>query len=143
MLADANIITSYKGRAVDISRPVRVYRNLHRGGYSIKQGRQVVAHAERLCLKDVRFIVSERGRQRVLRDGHKCVHAYAEGIICSSGMGVTAESTRLPVKVVYNPWIMDSFQTEGFAPPMKVVSAMFATFNSKGVFAAYTEGTKL
>lgn len=132
-----NEISPYKDRTLDPSKPVQVYRNLHLGGYSIRQGGVVRAHAKQLCLKHVRFIVNERGRQRILRTRKKAVHAYAEGILCDSGMGVTAESTRLPAQIVYNPFTMSQFQTKNFTPQMEVRSALFCTVNRQGVFAAY------
>lgn len=39
----------------------------------------VVFHAKSLLLSDVRFIVGEKGRQRVLKERQKNVHAYVEG----------------------------------------------------------------
>lgn len=77
-------MTPYKNRTIDPDRPVRVYRNLHsRLGdgrhWSIRQGQHVVAHADSLHLVDVRFVVSEKGRQRVLSERRKNVHAFAEG----------------------------------------------------------------
>lgn len=64
-------------------RRVRVYFNLHRRMWSIQVrdgGRWVVAcHAHRVELRNVRFVVSEAGRQRVLRERRKNVHAYVEG----------------------------------------------------------------
>jgi hypothetical protein len=77
-------MTPYKGRSLDPTRPVRVYRNLHSSygdgrRWSIRQGPHVVAHADNLHLVDVRFVVSEKGRQRVLAEGRKNVHAFAEG----------------------------------------------------------------
>lgn len=79
-------MTPYKGRSLDPTRPVRVYRNLHsRPGdgrrWSIRQGPHVIAHADNLHLVDVRFVVSEKGRQRVLAERRKNVHAFAEGKI--------------------------------------------------------------
>ena len=63
---------------------VRVYYNLNKSVWSIKamegtlKGR-VVAHAKGVALYDARTIVSQAGRERVLREGRKNVHAYIEG----------------------------------------------------------------
>ncbi len=77
-------MTPYKNRTLDPTRPVRVYRNLHSSygdgrRWSIRQGPHVIAHADNLHLVDVRFVVSEKGRQRVLAERRKNVHAFAEG----------------------------------------------------------------
>ena len=47
------MIKSFKGRKLDRNRPVRVYRNLNKGGYSVMQDRLVVAHTEHVMLFDV------------------------------------------------------------------------------------------
>lgn len=63
---------------------VMVYFNLHKRCFSIKalegadKGR-VVAHARAVSLTDVTFKVSEAGRQRVIREKAKNVHAGAVG----------------------------------------------------------------
>ena len=67
---------------------VDVYRNLHNGMYSIKSREAgtrglVIAHADRVWLNDVEFIVSEAGRNRVLREKKKYVHAFVRGTLSS------------------------------------------------------------
>jgi hypothetical protein len=54
-------------------------------------------------LRDVTFVVREAGRQRVLREGCKNVHAFAKGWIILSGMGTDAAHGKLPVTISYNP----------------------------------------
>jgi hypothetical protein len=62
---------------------VRVYFNLHKRLFSVLdvKTRRVVEHRFNLVLTEARFIVSERGRQRVLRDRRKNVHAFVEGYL--------------------------------------------------------------
>ena len=67
---------------------VDVYRNLHNGMYSIKSREAgtrglVIAHADRVWLNDVQFVVSEAGRARVLREKKKYVHAFVRGTLSS------------------------------------------------------------
>ncbi len=63
---------------------VFVYFNLHRKCWSIKaldgclKGR-VIAHADKVLVRDVTFKVSEAGRQRVIREQRKNVHAGVVG----------------------------------------------------------------
>ncbi len=63
---------------------VYVYFNLHRKCFSIKaleganKGR-VVAHSDKVLVFDATFKVSEAGRQRVLRERKKNVHAGVVG----------------------------------------------------------------
>lgn len=66
----------------DLTYGYRVYRNLHNHLYSIQgyipgKGWRVIAHGDNFLGWDVRFVVNEAGRQRVLASGHKNVHAYA------------------------------------------------------------------
>lgn len=67
---------------------VDVYRNLHNGMYSIKarSGQHkglVIAHAHQVWLDDVEFVVSDAGRNRVLREKKKYVHAFVRGTLSS------------------------------------------------------------
>ena len=85
---------------------VRAYVNLHKSSknkvvYSIQaktdKGWRVVGHTDKLVLRNVRFHVREGGRQRVLREGRKNVHAFVEGEPSRIGRG------RLS-RVSYNPY---------------------------------------
>jgi hypothetical protein len=70
---------SYKGRRIDRRSPVKFYRNLHTGGYSVVQGAVVVAHAPALVLWKPEFTVRPAGRRLVRETGSKNVHAYVKG----------------------------------------------------------------
>lgn len=89
---------SFKNRTIDSSKPVRVYRNLHKDCFSVVQGRLVVAHASQVCLRDAEFCVNEKGRQRVILTKRKTVHAWVSGYL---------DERRLPAHnrlVRYNPY---------------------------------------
>lgn len=66
---------------------VRAYRNLHKGCWSIQQnmghGYRVTMHAQRVCILNPRFSVSNAGRDRAIRLGKKVVHAYVKGTTAS------------------------------------------------------------
>lgn len=62
---------------------VRVYRNLHHGGYSLMVGGHVAAHADRVHLVDVTFSIREGGRRRALKTGIRNVHAFALGMLAA------------------------------------------------------------
>ena len=87
---------------------VFVYFNLHKKCFSLKalegpdKGR-VIMHATYVKLRDCTFKVSEAGRQRVLREKKKNVHAGCVGTVLSAG---TIEQI-IPdyySKVQYNPY---------------------------------------
>lgn len=62
---------------------VFVYFNLHKQMYSVrdKKTRRVIDHKKELWLENCNFKVSEAGRQRVLKEKRKNVHAGIEGTI--------------------------------------------------------------
>ena len=117
------MITPYKNRTVNATKPVLVYRNLHRGGYSIKQCGLVVGHCEQLTLSKCKLIVSESGRQRVIKNKQKNVHAFVSGYVCSEHV--------LTNELTYNPYRFSSFVDKGSLEPVLVCN--FATLTTNGV----------
>ena len=104
---------------------VQVYWNSHKRLWSIRFNRKVVFHSENVVLSDVRFVVSERGRLRVLRERKKNVHAYAEGILPSHTLACSR-------RVTYNPYRDETFICDG----RPIADAAFAHFMHDGrVFA--------
>ena len=98
---------------------VFIYFNLHKRCYSVKalsgpQKGRVVAHASSVVLLDASFKVSEAGRQRVLREKRKNVHAGVCGTWHSAHIGPCAEG----VKVIYNPYKYTSFVEKGTEQPI-------------------------
>jgi hypothetical protein len=136
--ADDNIVKSYKGRQIELGKDILVYKNLHKKCYSIKQHGKVVAHADRLCLMDVTFKVSEKLRQKVLATKQKNVHAFVCGLYTTSGMGTTAKRNDLPVEVYYNPYKVKAFTTKAFTPEFELKGAMFAILDEEAVKCSYT-----
>ena len=59
----------------------QVYRNLHNDMWSIRNAATglVIGHALLVKLVSAEFIVREAGRQRVLQEQRKNVHAFVEG----------------------------------------------------------------
>lgn len=105
---------------------VRVYKNLNNGLISIqcKETRLVMGHCQKISLENATFLVNEAGRQRVLRDKRKNVHAYAEGrVVSTEGLQSFRNRSVAPIsldppvkgsiKVKYNPYKYSTFVTEG------------------------------
>lgn len=92
---------------------VYVYRNLHKNCFSIKaleganKGR-VIMHTDKVSLYDVTFKVSEKGRQRVLRQKKKYVHAGVVGHILDGQW--QAKDVAKFSKIRYNPYETETFQ---------------------------------
>ena len=85
---------------------VRVYFNLHRKQLSVQsktdKGWRVWLHANKITLENVKFKVSEAGRQRVLREKKKNVHAFVEGDLI---LGGSEEPIAANYLVSYNPYL--------------------------------------
>lgn len=129
----------------------RIYRNLNNGKVSIKdkQTNLVVGHADEVWIDKPKFIVSEAGRQRVLKEKRKNVHAYVEGEVVKTVGFVTRNggvvrdntllsplelSTGLPVH--YNPYTYSHFyfchSYDGFEMRERINSAELAYVNNYG-----------
>lgn len=89
---------------LDLARPVKVYRNLSRKCFSVMQDGIVKAHAKTVCLEDVAWTVSQKRRQRVIREQCKNVHAFSIGLLRDSVRLAKAET------VFYNPYLDYHFQ---------------------------------
>ena len=66
---------------IDPTQKVRVYRNLHKDCFSVKQNGLVCCHADNVTLSNVKFIVSKAGQRRVRDEKKKNVHAFVEGYV--------------------------------------------------------------
>jgi hypothetical protein len=113
-----------------IGERVRVYRNLANGLLSvqskIKGSWKVAGHAESLLLYDVDFKVSEKGRQRVITNKRKNVHAFVYG-----NLGDINTNVVLPTKAFYNPYKYKTFVTESLG---RVDTAICASISAiKGI----------
>jgi hypothetical protein len=130
---------------------VDVYRNLRKKCWSIRamEGRRkgrVVAHADSLHLYHCKFHVSEAGRQRVLREKKKNVHAWVSGYFSMNSIrpnelghvGV-GERYFTPEPIKYNPYQMKEFQTLDGVPCSE---SPRVNFYSDGSATTLIEGSK-
>jgi len=117
--------------------PMRVYRNLHKDCWSIQQkntkGRWlVVAHTDSITLRDCELRVSEAGRQRVLKEGRKNVHAYIQGYWVPDSLAVEtfwdASCFRRDLKAVvisYYPKHAGHFAVYGDREPIEEAALVY------------------
>lgn len=92
---------------------VYVYWNLTKNVWSIKalQGEKrgrVIAHAKNITLKDCEFRVSEKGRQWVISNKRKTVHAGVVGQLVSTENCLEMDGGKA-IPVTYNPYKYKSF----------------------------------
>lgn len=100
---------AHKGRTIDLTAPVKVYKNLHNGLLSVMQAGLVVAHVETITLRSVNFVVNASGRQRVLAEQKKNVHAFVTGFVDAVNVPTGGETVYLYRKVSYNPYKCGEF----------------------------------
>jgi len=95
-----------------VGQKVFVYRNLRENCWSLRslETGRVIAHAHNLNLDNVEFCVSEPGRQRVLREKRKNVHAGIKGVVRQSAQPHLLASLQA---VTYNPYKAPTFVTRG------------------------------
>tara|TARA_R100001244_G_scaffold129809_1_gene101481 strand:- start:91 stop:474 length:384 start_codon:yes stop_codon:yes gene_type:complete len=99
---------------------VDIYYNLHRKCFSVRSMelgrsyRKVIAHRDAVLMKDCSFVVSESGRQRVLRDRRKNVHTFVRGLLPEEGdvrgiIKILQNHVDELVMVRYNPYVRGEF----------------------------------
>lgn len=87
---------------------VEVYYNLHKKTFSVRalegenKGR-VISHQNQVALQDVKFVVRESGRQKVLEEKRKNVHAFVRGNIVDDHDFIPSGSA------TYNPYHYATF----------------------------------
>jgi len=94
---------------------VDVYYNLHKKTFSIRCKGRVIAHRDRVTIKNPEYIVGEKGRQRVLNERSKNVHAFVRGTLMDNASLEhwidSFDMMNIAFKVKYNPYVHDTFVT--------------------------------
>lgn len=114
-------------RDIDYTKPVEVYRNLHKKVWSVRQSGLVVAHTWNILLKQVEYKVSETGRKRVLIEQRKNVHAVVRGLITDYsdiqaayiGLGLSDDDVMPHCYLTYNPYKYSSFVNKENGRPIR------------------------
>lgn len=102
------MIVPFKNRKIDIHFPVSIYRNLRKKGFvlSVKQFGKVVAHTDKIILKNCKMIVRQSARLEVIKKKQKNIHAFIEGYITDDIKG------SFSYELKYNPYRNDSFYSD-------------------------------
>jgi hypothetical protein len=118
---------------------VEVYWNLHKKCWSVRHAHgKLIAdrpHRTHLEMADVTWVVQRGGRERVLREGKKNVHAFARGtLIETKGLPHHKRQGRgSAVPVTYNPYKYDTFiNAEAACPIRKSRVGLFTTDKIEG-----------
>lgn len=95
--------------------PVKIYWNSNKNCFSVLHKGKVVLHVNSFELFEVEYKVSEAGRQRVLREKKKNVHAYICGRLVDYVLSEQAPDLETflknegPLRIGYNPYANESF----------------------------------
>jgi hypothetical protein len=119
---------------IDPTKKVRVYRNLHKQCFSVKQDGLVRCHADHVTLENCHFIVSKAGQKRVRDEGRKNVHAFVEGwLVDTRKADAIVDGNKSDAemdagksdwqKAYYNPYTCDTFINQHDGSPLE--TAMF------------------
>lgn len=110
---------------------VKVYWNLHKKCYSVQHRGKVIKHTDAITIHDPEFRVSESGRQRVLMEKRKNVHAFIVGMYSDDSIPSSDYEGHL---VTYNPYKYETFvfaDTEESIYSASIANCM--TVNGKGL----------
>jgi hypothetical protein len=115
-----------------------IYFNLHKHLLSIRSRERetygiVVGHKNHAMLRNVSFVVNKAGRERVLREKKKNVHAYCRGELIKSPPASGPFDFCL---VTYNPYKYKSFVNVETEEP--VDSADFVFITKKEIVALFS-----
>lgn len=124
---------SRNNRTIDGTKNVRVYRNLNNKKLSIKQGNLVVGYSDEILLLNVKPIISKKGRERVLIEKRKNVHAYLEGEIQQDiDRRLKDELLNKGNELIYNPYLYSNFVDKlTLKIPKKNIESLYITSDGK------------
>lgn len=84
---------------------VEVYKNLHKGCWSVRHKGKVVDYADIVFLRDAKFVVQPGGRKRVLEEQRKNVHAWVKG----ERIERPPRNLKFESVAMYNPYKYETF----------------------------------
>jgi len=113
-----------------------IYKNLHLNLFSVRCEGKVIDHRDEIVLEDARFLVGQKGRERVIREKRKNVHAGVSGFWAEEWEANPEihMNSYTPHKVSYNPYKNETFVlTENYTT---INEAHFVKLDiSSGMFA--------
>ena len=117
---------------------VEVYFNLHQKLFSVrdcKTGR-VFAHSKYVTIRDPKFVVRQSGRNRVLQERKKNVHAFVRGELedlFHHGLDDLVEAVVDGIPVTYNPYKYSSFVVKDTEQPIDKAKMAVLSKTDRGV----------
>jgi hypothetical protein len=115
---------------------VDVYRNLHTGTLSVRHKGKVIKHPAVAVILAPRFVVQPAGRERVLREKRKNVHAFVRGELADMATEMSLDLRPL-LLATYNPYKADYFYNKDTEAP--VYEARYAFVSPTAILYAPKE----
>ena len=103
---------------------VQVYWNVRKKVWSVRHKGKVISHESSITLDNCKFTVQPRGRERVLQEKVKNVHAWVEGEWKPSGDGFELHGKKA---VTYNPYKHDTFVLRDTGEPIHFADRVLLT----------------
>ncbi|WP_239631644.1 hypothetical protein [Paenibacillus sp. H1-7] len=99
---------------------VRIAYHAVKRCFSIRDAktRRVIGYTDRIVLRNVSFVVSQAGRERVLREREKNVHAYVIGLFEPKLQQLSRERDGCEAEAYYNPYYTLSFVNKSTKEPL-------------------------
>ena len=115
------------------SDPVEVYKNNRKNCWAVrgnKSGRVEAHTSGAIGLRNATLVVQPAGRERVLREHRKNVHAFVKGEIRNDGKNI-ADQIASYREVVYNPYKHTTFIEKVSGKPMHHAKNVLLTDSGK------------
>ena len=81
-----------------------IYFNIRKKCFSVRVGKQKIYYTKKIKLRNVKYLLSEKRKKRVLKENVKNVHAGISGIECDF------QYDSLGCKITYNPYFDKKFK---------------------------------
>ena len=111
-MLDSKDLVKNAAEFLDVNKPVYVYRNLRKDCWSVRQGDTVRFHTLYAFLRDAKFKVLQAGRERVVKEKQKNVHAFVVGLLTNPCQKFATSHIVIKEKysaITYNPYAYQSF----------------------------------
>jgi hypothetical protein len=122
---------------------VECFFNLTRKRFSLRQRGKVITHCDEVVILYPTFVVQEAGRQRVIREKRKYVHAFVRGLWIISGTREMEQVNQLTAgatwrRARYNPYQTATFVDAETGEPVRVATVARLTIIDKKAVLEYT-----
>ena len=116
---------------------VEVYFNLHKHLFSVRSARsgRVILHTDKVHIDNPEFVVRQGGRQRVLKERKKNVHAFVRG----DATYFSDKDCPTLDNVMYNPYKYDSFVKVMDKTPVRKAKRAYLSLEPSTVLGDYVD----